>query len=533
MTPEDEAGRQIGKTCDLAFGYGGGLKAYRRFDASGAHNDAQVNTFKNEWRAQHAATVRFWRLLENMLHRALRSKQRIVWNNLAADYGDDSLYLILPSGRRLAYPRAHLVPGDFAPQIVFKDNARGAWSDIRGWHGTFTENVVQAVARDLLAAAMARLEAHGYPVVFHVHDEIVCEVPIDAGDTKRFLELMSQLPAWATNLPIVAKAWSGARYAKSQPTPQMSALIPARVSAPIPKPIPTPAPKLNGHAIIKVDDGKITCPFHDDNTPSMQVYDDHVHCFGCGVHLDLIDFVMMVEGINRAEALNTLAGWKGLTAKPRIEDDDENKRKLNCALRIWNAAKPIANTLAIKYLADVRGVDTDVLPTDNAALRFHPACPFGQDKVACLVALYRDVETDAFAGIHRIALTDDVFARGKAQRLTLGRWSTPRAIKIWPAADRLFLGEGVETVLAAATRLKYRGASMHPAWAAGNADNLTEFPVLANTKQIVVLVDHDQKGKQSAHACWRRWRQAGRQAVRLLPKREGADFNDVVRERIS
>ena len=71
------------------------------------------------------------------------------------------------------------MPGEFdgTTQILFKDNARGGWNDSRGWHGTFTENVVQAISRDLLAAAMLRLEAAGYPVVLHVHDEIVCEVP--------------------------------------------------------------------------------------------------------------------------------------------------------------------------------------------------------------------------------------------------------------------------------------------------------------------------------------------------------------------
>jgi hypothetical protein len=66
------------------------------------------------------------------------------------------------------------------------------------------------------------------------------------------------------------------------------------------------------------------------------------------------------------------------------------------------------------------------------------------------------VLTDEPAGIHRIALTDDVLcAGGKVQRRTLGCWPTPRAIKFWLAADQLFLGEGIETVLAAATRLRY------------------------------------------------------------------------------
>ena len=120
--------------------------------------------------------------------------------------------------------------------------------------------------------------------------------------------------------------------------------------------------------------------------------------------------------------------------------------------------------------------------TFNETLRFHPRCPFGPGvRLPCLIALYRDVVSDAPAGIHRIALTPDVFAGGKVQRLTLGSWPTPRAFKLWPATDQLFLGEGIETVLAAATRLHYRGAPMRPAWAAGSSGNIRTFPVLARS----------------------------------------------------
>jgi DNA polymerase len=113
VTSEDEVGRGIGKICDLAFGYGGGLGAWRRFDSSNTYTDEQVEDFKTKWRTQHAATVAFWHALEGMLRRALRTKQHVTWKN-AADYGDGNLYLILPSGRRLTYPEAHFVPGKFA-----------------------------------------------------------------------------------------------------------------------------------------------------------------------------------------------------------------------------------------------------------------------------------------------------------------------------------------------------------------------------------------------------------------------------------
>jgi hypothetical protein len=308
------------------------------------------------------------------------------------------------------------------------------------------------------------------------------------------------------------------------------------------------APKLNGHAVLaetnnefahislpdligqSLTDGKIICPFHDDRTPSLHVYADHFHCYACGARGDHVDWLMFIERMTRDEATKMLAAWDGPRIKPQIaKDDEEIRRVLNGALKIWNAAKPIANTLAIKYLADIRGVDTDALPTNDAALLFHPRCPFGPGVEApCLVALYRDVSTDQPAGIHRIALTDDVFAGAKVRRMTLGQWPTPRAIKIWPATEQLFLGEGVETVLAAGTRLQYRDAPMRPAWAAGSSSNITKFPVLADVRRLTLLVDHDEAGKNSTNDCRLRWREAGRDVARLLPKRAGADFNAVV-----
>ena len=79
--------------------------------------------------------------------------------------------------------------------------------------GLWTENIVSAIARDLLAAAMVRLEAAGYPVVLHVHDEIVCEVPEREGSLEEFKYLIEQLPEWATGLPIAARVRNGPRFA--------------------------------------------------------------------------------------------------------------------------------------------------------------------------------------------------------------------------------------------------------------------------------------------------------------------------------
>jgi DNA polymerase len=215
VTPEDEAGRQIGKICDLAFGYGGALGAFKKFAPDADYTEVQIVTFNKQWRVAHKQVVKLWGDLHRMLLRAVAGKPQEL-KNLRAEMRAGTLYLRLPSGRELAYPEAHIEAGQYSDEIVSKDNALGKWRDARGWHGTFTENAVQAISRDLLAAAMLRLEAAGYPIVLHVHDEIVAEVPEGFGSADEFAKLMTTLPAWAEGLPLVAKARVSKRYAKEK-----------------------------------------------------------------------------------------------------------------------------------------------------------------------------------------------------------------------------------------------------------------------------------------------------------------------------
>jgi Toprim domain/CHC2 zinc finger len=551
VTPEDEAGRQIGKTADLALGFGGTLKAWRRFNPDDERTDGEILLNIEEWRRAHPATTEFWKVLRRVLMQATHTGQQInLGNRFSCTLENGTLFMALPSGRRLAYPQARLGPGKFEGhrEVHFKSNARGGWTDDRGWYGSFTENVVQAIARDLLAAAVWRLERAAYPVVLHVHDEVVCEVPEEFGSEDEFSRIMLELPAWAVGLPIAGKVRSGKRYAKSSATqaapsqPQVSifgvAEIPSETNE---RASDLPSGSDSNHNLVddEIDadddegeipladligeplfDGKVICPFHPDHTPSLKIYEDHYHCYVCGAHGYAIDWLMTQEGMTRRQANQYIATWDGPRVE-RVQNDGDERR--DYALRLWGQGGPIVGTTAARYLSEIRGIDLATLPANiNDVLRFHPRCPFAGAHHPCLVALMRNATTDEPTGIHRIGLTSE--AR-KIDRHMLG---CAGVVKLWPAGSQLAVGEGIETVLAAATRIPYHGAPLQPAWAMLCGGALERLPVLPGVERLIILVDHDLAGKNAARICADRWTRAGRTVVRLTPKRVDADFNDLV-----
>jgi DNA polymerase len=539
ITPADEAERAIGKIAELAGGYGGSVGAWRKFAPGDTRSDGEILRDIQAWRRAHPATVRFWRELERAAKRAIRTGKRIaVGDRLAFEMEGRTLYLTLPSGRRLAYPEARIGPGKFeyTTQIYFMDNASGAWTETSAWHGVFAENATSATCRDLLAAAMLRLEAASYPIVLHVHDEIVAEVPEGFGSPEEFLSTMTVVPDWAEGCPIAAKAWTGARYVKTAAAPAVAPAAPTTIEA---EEIAAPQiqpdteegddddadlPSLADLIGEPLDSGnRILCPFHDDHHPSLVVYATYYRCFACGAQGDHFDWLEAVEGMDRAEAQKYLASWEGAPA-PRAERDPLGSREF--ALKLWNAARPITGTLAAKYLGDTRGIDLAALPADvEQHLRFHPRCPFGAGVLhPCLLTLMRAPASDTVTGIQRTALTPDA---KKIDRRMLGRSGV---VKLWPAGSQLVVGEGLETTLAAATRLQYRDAPLRPAWAMLSSDNLEHFPVIGGVKQLIVLVDNDRNGigQAAAARCRDRWLGAGRTVIRLTPNQAESDFNDLI-----
>jgi hypothetical protein len=197
------------------------------------------------------------------------------------------------------------------------------------------------------------------------------------------------------------------------------------------------------------------------------------------------------------------------------------------AMVMWHAAVPIAGTLAEHYLASTRRLE---LPDDVSprVLRFHPHCPFGEGvRVPCLVALYRDIISDAPRAIERTALNSDgtaVRIDGKTARKMRGSRNAA-AIKITDDADvtmGLTVGEGLETTLAG---MMFDYA---PAWALGPATAIGTFPVLAGIEALTILGETDDDGanERASAACISLWIAAGQEAERVMPPARCSDFND-------
>jgi hypothetical protein len=249
-----------------------------------------------------------------------------------------------------------------------------------------------------------------------------------------------------------------------------------------------------------------------------------------GVGGDLLDLIRQERGGDFLDALRFAASFVGsmpirpVSAAPSraAATSDEPKRKQELALRIWNEAKPIAFTLAAAYLAG-RKVLESALAVDGEVLRFHENCPFERTRHPCLIALMRDVHTNEPRAIQRTALT---IHGEKIDRRTLGPKSGA-AIKL--AADEdvtigLAIGEGLETMLSAMS------FGFIPAWALGDAGELARFPVLAGIEALTIVVDHDTAGQAAASECSRRWAEADREVIHIVPRCAGEDLNDCIDE---
>lgn len=248
--------RQVGKTAELALGYGGWIGGWLAFDDSG-RTDEEIKKIILAWRDASPAIVEFWGGqvrrnggwqnelfgVEGAFIRAallpgvpvnyrgfqfLASKPAFPVRHPTPTLADPcTVQITLLSGRKLTYHNVLLEPtpadrqwaGKYAISYEgYNTNPKSGgvgWIRMRTYSGKLVENLCQATANDILRYAMANLERAGYPIVLHVYDEIVCEVPKGFGSVEELEDIMKTLPAWATGWPIGADGgWRGKRYRK-------------------------------------------------------------------------------------------------------------------------------------------------------------------------------------------------------------------------------------------------------------------------------------------------------------------------------
>lgn len=242
---------KIGKVAELASGYQGWIGAWKAFGADAFFSDEEIKGHILAWRAASPAIVEFWggqyrgrpwdhdyraelfglegaaiAAVQNpgqefTVHAAHPDSRPVTYFTRG-----DVLYCRLPSGRLLTYHEPRLAPSTRgihrdALSLSFmgwntnpKMGAVG-WVRIETYGGKQAENVVQAVARDMLRDAIVRLETAGYSVVLHVHDEPVAEVPAGWGSVEEFESTMVTHAPWAAGWPVKASGgWRGRRYRK-------------------------------------------------------------------------------------------------------------------------------------------------------------------------------------------------------------------------------------------------------------------------------------------------------------------------------
>lgn len=222
--------RQIGKCAILSCGYGGGWGAMLRFNADRLGlTEEEGREIVKAWRQSNDKIVKFWYALRDGALDAMKFPgDRIHVRKISFRKRGSFLTMRLPSGRDLYYPNAQVEMCD----MPWEDEATGkpaqqklvtamTLTAAKQWvrrplsHVTLSENATQAFCRDLLVYGMMELEAAGYEIVMHIHDEVPAEVPMGFGSVKDFERRMGKVPPWAEGMPLLAtEGWISPYYHK-------------------------------------------------------------------------------------------------------------------------------------------------------------------------------------------------------------------------------------------------------------------------------------------------------------------------------
>lgn len=209
--------RQKGKVAELACGYGGGSGALISMGAldMGLKED-ELPDIISSWRDANPEIVKFWYAVEKAAIETVKDHNDRSVGRIGFQFSANTLWIVLPSGRRLAYIKPKLQPNRFGRMALTFEGlgANNKWTRGETYSGKLTENITQATARDLLAEAMRRMEIAGLGIVGHVHDEVILEVLKGQYTVDDVCDIMNRNPAWADGLPLSSAGYTGNYYFK-------------------------------------------------------------------------------------------------------------------------------------------------------------------------------------------------------------------------------------------------------------------------------------------------------------------------------
>ncbi len=201
--------RQKGKIAELALGYGGSVGALK---AMGALNygvaEEELKPLVDAWRKANPRIVQFWWDVDKAATTCIKGRTAAETHGIRFNYLSGMMFVTLPSGRNLVYVRPRIGQNRFGSESVTYEGVgeQKKWLRLESYGPKFVENIVQGTARDILAESMLRLNAKGYRIVMHVHDEAVIEAPADTS-LEDICSVMGQPPAWANGLLLRADGY--------------------------------------------------------------------------------------------------------------------------------------------------------------------------------------------------------------------------------------------------------------------------------------------------------------------------------------
>ena len=201
--------RQKGKIAELALGYGGSSGALK---AMGALNygvsEEELKPLVDAWRASNPCIVQLWWDIDSAAMKCVKQHLPAEAYGVRFDYKSGILFMTLPSGRHLAYPKPKIGINRFGSETITYEGVgtQKKWMRLESYGTKLVENLIQATARDILAESMLRLDAAGYHIVMHVHDEAVIEAPADSS-LEDICEIMGRTPVWADGLILRADGY--------------------------------------------------------------------------------------------------------------------------------------------------------------------------------------------------------------------------------------------------------------------------------------------------------------------------------------